>query len=304
VKRELSLQDVNTVAVVFIAVLIVVAHLVAPASYSWRDNTISQLAAQGYARAWIMRLGFVGFGILIVLGALDRARTNRRSWFHQARELALVLYGLGLLLAGSFSAEPFLPGVAFSESQAQLHSIAATLAGLGISLGMLLYLVRPGPLRNKIPDLVALTLTLAFSALFGMATSGAGIWQRCLWAVGFVWLVYIERCRDPDWDYTFFPAQQARFDRWFVQRLAATRPELIGLVEHREAGDGERWLVLNITPAARNRGYLQVSTENCEFTLFYAGGHRHFSPWSAGGREAAFQVCFAYLDRAVAESRE
>ena len=55
----------NTIAVAFIVVAIVVAHLLAPASYSWHDNTISQLAAQGYERVWIMRVGFPGFGALI-----------------------------------------------------------------------------------------------------------------------------------------------------------------------------------------------------------------------------------------------
>jgi len=58
---------------------------------------------------------------------------------------------------------------------------------------MMLYVASPGPLRARILDLLALGLTVAFSALFGMATSGAGVWQRCLYAVGFFWLVYIER---------------------------------------------------------------------------------------------------------------
>jgi hypothetical membrane protein len=183
----------NVLAVAFIIVVIAVAHWLAPAAYSWRDNTISELAAQGYERAWIMRVGFMGFGALIVLGAADRARRMRGSRLHLWREVPLVVYGLGILVAGIFSTAPFLPGVAYSAGEASVHSAVATLAGVGLSLAMLLHAATPGSTRQRILHLVALVLTTAISALFGMATAGAGIWQRCLYLVGFAWLVYSER---------------------------------------------------------------------------------------------------------------
>lgn len=49
-------------AVSFLGASLLAAHLAAPESYSWQTDTISELAAQDYDKAWIMRTGFIGFG--------------------------------------------------------------------------------------------------------------------------------------------------------------------------------------------------------------------------------------------------
>lgn len=183
----------NTIAVLFIVFVILVAHVVVVAPYSWRDNTISELGSQGYERAWIMRSGFIGFGTLVVIGAVQRARARRSFWY---REVPLIVYGLGISLSGIFSIQPFVPGVAYSQFESRLHSTMATLAGVGISVGILLYMFSNIPLRRKIVHLVALVLIVALSALFGMSTTGAGLVQRLLYLVGFAWLIYIEESRD------------------------------------------------------------------------------------------------------------
>lgn len=53
--------------VVFFLSVIIVAHFFAPAGYQWTQNSISELASQGHEYAWIMRSGFIGFGILLTL---------------------------------------------------------------------------------------------------------------------------------------------------------------------------------------------------------------------------------------------
>ena len=179
----------NTVAVAFMVVVLLVAHVAAIAPYSWRDNTISELGSQGYARAWIMRAGFLGFGSLVLVGAIQRVRAQRRWWY---REAPLVLYGAGIMLSGIFSTKPFLAGLDYSALEAGLHSLMAILAGVGISLGVLLYMLSENSLRRKIVHLAALVLIVALSALFGMSTTGAGVVQRCLYLVGFAWLIFIE----------------------------------------------------------------------------------------------------------------
>lgn len=176
-------------AVAFIVVVILVAHAAAPPSYSWREHEISQLGAQGYEQAWIMRGGFIGFGALVVAGALQRASARRSLW---VREAPLALYGLGILLAGFFSAKPFVAGVDYSEMEAGVHSIVATAAGVGISVGVLAYMLSDSPPRRRIVHLAALVLIVGLSALFGMLAGGTGIAQRCLYIVGFAWLIYID----------------------------------------------------------------------------------------------------------------
>ncbi len=55
-----------TIAVAYFLSLLILAHLAAPEAYRWQVHTISQLAAQAYANAWIMRVGFIGFGVLAI----------------------------------------------------------------------------------------------------------------------------------------------------------------------------------------------------------------------------------------------
>lgn len=68
----------------------------------------------------------------------------------------------------------------------------ATLAGVGISLGIVLYLISDKSVPRKIVHLVALLLIVTLSALFGRSTTGIRIVQRLLYAAGFAWLIFIE----------------------------------------------------------------------------------------------------------------
>lgn len=54
------------IAVLYVLILLIAAHLAAPEVYNWQEHSISQLAAQAYTNAWIMRLGFIGFGVLAI----------------------------------------------------------------------------------------------------------------------------------------------------------------------------------------------------------------------------------------------
>ena len=180
----------NLIAVIYIVVIILIAHIVVSPSYVWSENTISQLGAQSYQYSWIMRAGFIGFGSLVILGAVQRIKKTRSLWY---RDLPLAIYGLGILLSGFFSAEPFIPGVAFSQPEADVHSAAAMTAGIGITIAILLYGFTDKLVIKKFIHGTAFVLVVALSALFGILSTGGGIVQRLLYIVGFAWLIYIER---------------------------------------------------------------------------------------------------------------
>jgi hypothetical protein len=127
--------------------------------------------------------------VLVVVGALQRYRAQPSMAY---RDWPLLLYGWGMLLAGIFSTTPFMAGVAYSQAEANLHSLLATLAGVGISLAVFLSWLRDPEPRTRPWHLVALVLIVLLSAAVGMATREAGLIQRCLWVVGFSWLVYID----------------------------------------------------------------------------------------------------------------
>ena len=65
-----GLQKYNVIAVAVFIGIIIIAHLSANGSYSWKTNTVSELAAQGYERKWIMQIGFVLFGLILIFGII------------------------------------------------------------------------------------------------------------------------------------------------------------------------------------------------------------------------------------------
>jgi hypothetical membrane protein len=176
------------IAVAYIVIMLIAAHVAAPGTYHWQAHSISELGAQGYAQAWIMRLGFIGFGVLVQVAGITRIRMRRRLWF---REAPIMLYGLAILLAGVFSTEPFVEGVAYSAREASLHSTFATLAGVMLTLATLLYALTDAPPKRRAVHWIALALITGMSLAFGALPAIGGLLQRLLWAVGFAWLVFI-----------------------------------------------------------------------------------------------------------------
>ena len=177
------------IAVVYITIVILLAHWFAPDSYIWTRNTISDLAAQGYAYAWLMRLGFIGFGGLVLFGGVWKVvRSLKTAWPHSL----VAVYGMAVMLSGIFSTMPFTPGSIYSVGQAALHSDLAALAGLAISIAMLLFMLTDSLPGRKVVHLSALILTLLFSGAFTVFDSLAGIFQRFLYPVGFAWLIFLE----------------------------------------------------------------------------------------------------------------
>jgi len=175
-------------AVVTILIALTVAHFLADDSYQWQVNSISQLGAQTYDKAWIIHFGFIAFGIIVLLTGTSRIRMDVRYWF---RETPIMIYGFAILLSGIFSAEPFMAGVAYSTQEAQLHGLFATVAGFALTTAILMFTFTDVPNSRKIVHFIALVLVTGFSLLFGVLPNVAGIMQRLLWVAGFSWLLYL-----------------------------------------------------------------------------------------------------------------
>ena len=174
-------------SVVFIVLVILIAHIIVPDPYNWMHNTISELASQGYVYKWVMQIGFIGFGVLLSIGAISNFRQEGKYRF---RQFPLIIYASGILMAGIFCTRPFVDGITYSEVEARLHSIFASIAGFALSAAMLMYFLTDHS-RRRILHAISLVLVLGFSISFGLASSYAGIVQRILYLVGFSWLVFI-----------------------------------------------------------------------------------------------------------------
>ncbi|NJN22409.1 MAG: DUF998 domain-containing protein [Leptolyngbya sp. RL_3_1] len=179
-------------AVLFFVAIILLAQVLAPSEYHWMLNTVSDLGAQHYHWAWLMRLGFMGFGGLVstaVLSSFMRAETRNYS------DLLIVVYALCVSLSGVFSTAPFTGSEEFSTTEDYWHSFFAQTAGIAFSLGILWHLLAYAEGGQKLIHLTLLAMILGCSALVGLAKSGSipiglGLIQRGLYGVSFIWLIW------------------------------------------------------------------------------------------------------------------
>ncbi len=181
-------------AVICFVLIILIAHFFAPAGYDWRRNTVSDLASQGHAYKWIMQAGLIGFGGMLLLGVVGYFKAKPRIYFL----VFVAVYGLFILLSGIFSTKPIDPSLAFSVRESNLHSLFASLAGFGMSLGILWQVFASSTDRERWVRLGLLILIAGLSGLFGLVETQVllldkGIVQRVLYLVGMFWLVYEEK---------------------------------------------------------------------------------------------------------------
>jgi hypothetical membrane protein len=180
------------VAVAFFAGTIVVAHLLAPSEYNWRLNTVSDLGSQQYKNAWLMRTGFIGFGVLLSTALLPSFIYAEEMNYS---DLLIVIYALNVLMTGVFSAAPFTHSLIFSVGEDKLHSLFAQIAGIVFSFGVFLHSSIYSDPSQKITNFVLFALIIGFSTLIGLSKKsiiriGLGLLQRGLYLVSFMWLLF------------------------------------------------------------------------------------------------------------------
>jgi hypothetical protein len=141
-----------------------------------------------------MQAGFIGFGLLLTWGVVFYFNKNRHAYFL----ILVAVYGLSILMSGIFCTVPIDSSIPYSVRDSNLHSMFATLAGIGMSLGIVMQVVMSASNRERWMRIAFLLLVVGVSGLFGLAESQTlqldkGIIQRILYLVGLAWLVYEER---------------------------------------------------------------------------------------------------------------
>jgi hypothetical protein len=179
-----------SLSLIYFILVIVLAHFFSPSEYRWTNNTISDLAAQGVKYQWIMQAGFIGFGLLLNLGFLQKFIAARKVSYP---DILIMLFGLSVLITGFFSTAPFIDSVNFSAQESNLHSLFATIAGICFTAGIFLHLVTASTPAQRWLDGVFLILVIGASLAFGLSENGTiplgkGIIQRLLYLVSFLWL--------------------------------------------------------------------------------------------------------------------
>lgn len=186
----------NKIAVMFVVTITLIAHTIeevmVPELYSWRSNTISDLAAQQYPFSWIMSVGLIIFGGFLLLGSLLQIVLKRRVWY---REAPIMLCAASIILAGIFATKPFFPTSSISAGLDNAHSVFATISGFALALAILSHPLPIGRLSKK--DTITSFSLLAIFTLIAVFYSISdiffkeivGIPQRFLWLVGVIWIM-------------------------------------------------------------------------------------------------------------------
>lgn len=177
-------QRTVRIAIAWLIGALVVAHVLAPAGYWVASDTLADLGAQGVVNAWISRVGFVGFGVLLAWHYSGDLVLVRRPWGQAA---LLLLYGSTVALTGVFNTAP-PPGIPFSEPESLLHAVFSFLAGMCLAGAIVMSASRASSRGERSRHFVALGVILLTAGLFVALPEYQGVSDRVLW-FGVLWWV-------------------------------------------------------------------------------------------------------------------
>jgi hypothetical protein len=189
--------DLAVAGLVASAAATVLAPAVLPDGYSWISRTTSEAAAQGLSGAWLGRLGFLLFGLSVLL----LADVGRRSWGRWGTALHVV-FGVSMTAAAAFSNRPWLPAHPADRTEDLLHSVAASAMGVAFAAGVVAVMLGERRLRQwrGALDVVAVVASVVLPFAMVALPSIDGVLQRLMFAIAYVWYaseaLRIRRSRD------------------------------------------------------------------------------------------------------------
>ena len=160
-----------------IALAIILGPLVSPQEFSWLRHSTSEQASQNLAGAWVMRIGFVSYGVgTAIASILDwRSRTLVRA--------ALLMFGLGMTGTAIWSNASIIPGAASDFHEDWLHSVASGVVGTAFAVACAARLFAPGgSVRDKLAW-TGMVVAIVFPLAMGEFADVRGLIQRTMFAV-------------------------------------------------------------------------------------------------------------------------
>jgi Protein of unknown function (DUF998) len=160
-----------------------VAPAVMPADYSWVSQTTSESGAQRLEGAWVARLGFLLFGLSVIL----LAALSHRRWGAWATGIHST-FGVLMTATAAFSHRPWQAASGYDQTEDLLHSVAATSMGVAFGVGVVaaaLWAGRSGRRWRALDFLAvgAVALPLGMVAFPG----GQGLIQRLIFVIAYAW---------------------------------------------------------------------------------------------------------------------
>jgi len=168
------------ISIIVLAILI--GPLFSPPEFSWIRHSTSEQAGQQMAGAWIMRIGFIGYGAATLTAALINWSTRP---FVRA---ALTLFGLGLLGTAIWSNASILPGVSSDIHEDWMHSVASGVVGTAFAAACAAQLFAPGGTRRDMLAWAGLAVSVVFPMAMIELPELRGLIQRIMFGVSFIFV--------------------------------------------------------------------------------------------------------------------
>jgi len=168
------------IAVILIA--IIVGPIFSPPEFSWLQHSTSEQAGQQVAGAWIMRAGFVGYG----LGTLGAALADWKT--RPVVHTALLLFGLGLIGTAVWANASILPDVVSDLHEDWLHSVASGVVGTAFAAACAARLFAPQGSRRDLLAWAGLLISVAIPLAMATWPDFRGLSQRMMFGFSFVFV--------------------------------------------------------------------------------------------------------------------
>jgi Protein of unknown function (DUF998) len=182
-----GLNRVTPRAIVLIGIAVILMAMIfgpifSPPGFSWLRHSTSEQAGQHLPGAWIMRAGFVAYG----LGTLSAALSDwpPRSMVRGA----LAVFGLGLLGTAIWSNAPILPNLPADRHEDRLHSMASGVVGAAFAVACATRLFAPGGSRYDFLAWAGLVVSVSFPPAMDELPEIRGALQRAMFAVSFIFV--------------------------------------------------------------------------------------------------------------------
>ncbi len=165
--------------ILIFATTILLGPLYTVEGYSVIANTVSELGAQMTHNNFVAIIGFVAFGLGIVIEWL-----RHRMW----ATTPFLLFGIFIAAAGLSPHKPIDPAVAYNEIIHRLHSVMASTSGIAVTLGFIWQGLKENVMQKRWIDFYMAGICLIMPMAMFAIPEFQGLIQRLMYFQVFVWL--------------------------------------------------------------------------------------------------------------------
>lgn len=167
-------------AVITCGLAVLFGPLYTDAGYDWIRHSVSELAGQRTANAWIMRGGLLALGLASIVGYF-RFRSRYNAF--------LLVFGISIAMTGLFPHRPFDTQLEYSELLDRIHSAFASLGGFFAVLGFIFRATQATSATEKIASVMLATLYTLLSAAMFYWPVYQGAFQRVIFGTFIAWVI-------------------------------------------------------------------------------------------------------------------